>query len=308
MEGVSTTHTTIQDYADYKPVAEVTAPRNENLADFAEASYTDVAPEGYEIDTELSGPDRRVYVRDKSDVVIAFRGTNPQNKRDIWADLAMVGHLEQKTNRFKNSLDVSRRAVEKYGKENIRVTGHSLGGSQAIYVANQLDLKGDAYNPFTTNDLKNESSKFNVHITPGDPVSSLGMVVGQKNVKYHKPDKSFWKKIGKTVVSGVAAMAVLSIPVVGETVAPFMEYRAVKTASKVGNADTLFGYAANLHDISHFSTKGHKTHAISLTGHNYAEDKIHPPRPRFTNYAEAPARKRISPSSRSVRPIGRTRR
>lgn len=269
-----------------------------NLADFAASAYRDIAPNGYDIDTELSGPDRRVYVNSQKKAIIAFRGTNPSNKRDVWADLAMAAHLESKTNRFKNSLDVSRRAVDKYGAENIQVTGHSLGGSQAIYVANKLNLAGEAYNPFISSSIRNKSDKFKVHVTVGDPVSYPGTyLVPQKNVNVHAPGKSFWKGVGKA-----AKNAVINTVLVGQPeLAPILKNPYV---SKYGKGTTAMSLTKSLHDIDQFTSKGTQYHGISLKPID-GSSQIITPQPRRINYAEAPTRKRIGGSSKRVSSTGR---
>lgn len=185
-----------------------------NLANFAQASYTDQAPTGYAIDTELSGPDRKVY-HNNHHAVIAFKGTTPTNWRDLSVDAAMGINVESFTNRFKNSLEVTKRAIEKYGKENLFLTGHSLGGSQALHVHQKTGIQGAAYNPFVSEKTSVDSRKatwlaknlskkdidrfhletirdnFKVHTIFGDPVSLGVGGLPHDSIVYHKPPKGY---------------------------------------------------------------------------------------------------------------------
>lgn len=188
-----------------------------NLADFAQAAYTDDPPAGYAIDTELSGPDRKVYHR-QGHAVIAFKGTTPTNWRDLSVDAAMGINVESLTNRFKKSLEVTDRAIDKYGKENLFLTGHSLGGSQALHVHRKTGIQGAAYNPFVSEKTSVELRKnqwlkknlsdsdlqkfklkrsntiqdnFKIHSIFGDPVS-LGVKGLPSNATvYHPPPKGY---------------------------------------------------------------------------------------------------------------------
>lgn len=54
--------------------------------------------------------------------------------------------LQEKSNRFKNAKKTTDLAVQKYGKDNVSLTGHSLGGSQSAYVSRATGLKGSGFN------------------------------------------------------------------------------------------------------------------------------------------------------------------
>jgi len=123
--------------------------------------------QGYDIDDELSSDDRVVYKhRDSNDVVISYRGTDimtkventpPKSIRDIWysrgfrdvgADVSLATYNPEYNHRFYNAKKVAQQAIDKYGKENVSLTGHSLGGSQSMYVSNELSLPAVVHNPF----------------------------------------------------------------------------------------------------------------------------------------------------------------
>ncbi|KAL4440626.1 hypothetical protein ABPG75_003627 [Micractinium tetrahymenae] len=49
--------------------------------------------------------------------------------------------------RFQKRLDVARQVTAKYGLGNVVVTGHSLGGAQAVMINRKLGLECHAFNP-----------------------------------------------------------------------------------------------------------------------------------------------------------------
>jgi len=229
---------------------------NQTLADFSEAAYTQKSMPGYLIDTELSGPDATVY-RNNNSAIVAFSGTRPTSKenasRDITTDLGLWAGQKSHLNRFKNALDLSNRVVAKYGKDNVTVTGHSLGGSQAIYVNQQLGIKGSAYNPyFDTQDVLKRgkhfvNDNFNIHTILGDPVS-LGAInlMGQSNVHIHTPMSQY----ANIVKPFLQYNPLVEIPYIGEAVAAA---GAIDTGKKI----------LKLHDIKNFTGEG--VYASKLT-------------------------------------------
>lgn len=83
--------------------------------------------DGFELDKDLS--DKRVQVYKKnSDVYVVHRGT--QGFADVLTDIKMaVGYKKDK--RFRHARDIQKKAMEKYGKDNIHTLGHSLGARLA---------------------------------------------------------------------------------------------------------------------------------------------------------------------------------
>ena len=130
-------------------------PSRETIhAQLSKAAYGKEDPaHGYQLDTELSNRDRKVYHKDGK-AVVAYRGTNLSGSKDRFRDLAADGlialGLTNASKRFKGANDTADKALQKYGKENVSLTGHSLGGSQALHVAKKhkdLNLETHAYNP-----------------------------------------------------------------------------------------------------------------------------------------------------------------
>ena len=100
------------------------------------------------MDQDLSDKDRFTFYHPATKkAVVSFRGTNVTNIGDLAADVAIAKGQQNHAIRFKNSKKLTEKAIQKYGKENVSLTGHSLGGSQAIMVAQQLGLTAHAYNP-----------------------------------------------------------------------------------------------------------------------------------------------------------------
>lgn len=142
---------------DYKP------PKDIDFAYLSQQAYKegkDREVEGYTIDNELSSPDRVVYKHNATGhAVIAFRGTDLKNLkggisskafRDVGADLLLAAGAESLSHRFYNAEEVTKKAVDKYGKEHLSVTGHSLGGSQALDVSRMYGVHAEVYNPHVT--------------------------------------------------------------------------------------------------------------------------------------------------------------
>jgi hypothetical protein len=228
-----------------------------SLADFSEASYTKKSIPGFVIDNELSGTDQVVY-RNGNKAVVAFTGTRPNDKenrfRDLTTDLGLWSGMKSHLNRFKNTLDVTTRAINKYGKDNVYVTGHSLGGSEAVYANQKLGVQGSAYNPFIDQQdvLRSRGNyvkdNFHVHTILGDPVSlgSVNLIDQPSNVHIHTPISKYANIIEPLIHPNPLA----EVPYVGEALAVI---GALTTAKKV----------MKLHDIGNFTGTG--TYANKLT-------------------------------------------
>jgi hypothetical protein len=173
-------------------------------AELAGGSYggKDMSHLGYEVDSELSNRNRTVYHnKDTGKAVMSFRGTNVKNKADLATDALLALGLKDFSSRFRNANKYSKRAIEKYGKDNVAFTGHSLGGSQALYVNSKHGNETHAYNPFVepkqpkanllTKGLfslfkRPVKSNATIYKTTTDPIS-LFSSLSNANVKEIKP-------------------------------------------------------------------------------------------------------------------------
>jgi len=113
---------------------------------FVEASYKkldDANKVGdYELDRELSTKNNKVY-RDPATgkVVIANAGTS--SLTDWWNNKNILFGNYSKTKRYKEVEDIQKKAIAKYGKENIMNVGHSQSG-EALRIMKQRELLGEA--------------------------------------------------------------------------------------------------------------------------------------------------------------------
>lgn len=103
---------------------------------------------GYDIDEELTTDNHTVFKHRKSGKgIVAYRGTDPSNMDDLAAD-ADIAKGKRDHKRFRDALEVARKAKKKYG--DLELTGHSLGGTQALHAYQDLGVKTRVFNPGST--------------------------------------------------------------------------------------------------------------------------------------------------------------
>lgn len=194
-------------------------PANSMNIPFANMSHSAYNPkddyEGYTLHKGYSSPDRAVYVRDDgSHVVIAFRGTElHQGKhkafRDIGTDILAGLGLESVSSRFKHAEDITKTLIQKYGKDRVFVTGHSLGGAQAMHVSNKYGVHAEVYNPFiNVFDVESHRSFPNtvVHYNVGDPVAVGTPFIKTKKTYYHLNTNPKVPSVGLPMPFGVSGI------------------------------------------------------------------------------------------------------
>lgn len=156
-----------------------------------------VGHRGFVVDRELSNRNRTTFFHPASKkAVVAFRGTNPWNPSDLYADWLLARGHSGTSSRFKTSAAVVRKANRKYGLDNVHVTGHSLGGAQALDVNRRLGNKAFAFNPGAglgdltrdilmsafTNPARRKKSTATIISTPGDVIGAAGMFGNDRRV------------------------------------------------------------------------------------------------------------------------------
>ena len=111
---------------------------------------------GFELDKELSTLDDAVlHNATTGETVISFRGTTSNIKEtkaflkdwEINSKIMFNPKSAENTRRLKNAFANTENVIGKYGKDNLKVVGHSQGGYVSSSVAQKLDIEGFHYNP-----------------------------------------------------------------------------------------------------------------------------------------------------------------
>lgn len=170
-----------------KPPKTYEAPTDINFAQLSKASY-EKNPNiyGYTHLKEYSSPDRTVWRHNNTGhVVVAFRGTNTKNWRDVTSDALLALGQQGLSHRFYNAKQVTEALIKKYGKENVSVTGHSLGGSEALYVSRKYGVNAHVFNPHVSWDeaLTHANYKHaHLYFNKTDPVAAFSRGANFKSV------------------------------------------------------------------------------------------------------------------------------
>jgi hypothetical protein len=134
---------------------------------------------GFKFDESLSSQKNSVFVNPNSgEVVILYKGTNPVNMEDLWDDFNIILGTETHTSRFNNADELYKDVESKYGKDKLRIVGHSLGASVGMYIGEKHDVETHSYDPGISyrsafQSHKNNVNKSYVYTTETDPVSIL---------------------------------------------------------------------------------------------------------------------------------------
>lgn len=273
-------HITDQDLAAYGP-----APRGESSVysggdanteseDWVEDAYLsygayDAQPvDGYDIDYDMSDDSVTTYINKATKkATLAFIGTHPNpsshsilNKAasalgDLNSDFSIAGGQEESNVEFKQVDEKMKAAIAKYGRENIHTTGHSLGGTKAIYASSKYGVMANSFNPgfspfgiltHGTNltGTKWDFSRSTAYVVPGDPVSAFAYAQpGLKVQSFDQPEKvaklreHFTTKAANHVAGAAVGEALASSlnPVAAAAYAALGVYSTAKDAYSLGS-------------------------------------------------------------------------
>ena len=153
-----------------------TSAENQNLyAKLSDGAYGGKPVEGWDIDSSLSNQHRTVYHKDGK-AVVAFRGTSLNNKKerykDVGTDLLLGLGLKKLSTRFNNGKKTTDLAIQKYGRDSVSTTGHSMGGAISVYVHQKRGLDTHAFNPGVGADDLIKNGKHIASILPSDKLKS----------------------------------------------------------------------------------------------------------------------------------------
>ena len=160
---------------------------------------------------------------DKSQITIAYAGTNPTDITDLKTDAVYVagidrtitkyGHVESSTNslnQFETALGYADYIQKKFPEAKISVTGHSLGGSLALTVGGKRKLHTVAFNgPIPQKQLTAKERKYIVdnptmfsnYLNGSDPIgnynNSYGLAPLKGDFQHYYGKNSFVKMLEK---------------------------------------------------------------------------------------------------------------
>jgi hypothetical protein len=111
---------------------------------------------------------------------LAFRGTEPNDRQDYWADGAQGLGFE--TSQYDQARLLAREVRAKLGNARLIVTGHSLGAGLAAAAAYAVGADATLFNPPSINAAYRKGTPGDVrsHIIVGD-VLSLGRTISNGN-------------------------------------------------------------------------------------------------------------------------------
>lgn len=126
--------------------------------------------------------------------VLSFKGTN--SIKDLAPDFHIATGTQPSHSRFQKSNQLYQNLKSKYPNANWKTTGHSLGGAQAMYVAQNNNIHSYAFNPgyiaYTDDKINTDYPNHHVYVVKGDPISNsiLEKKMNDINVMDMKPENS----------------------------------------------------------------------------------------------------------------------
>ena len=145
---------------------------------------------GYDYNDELSDNENAVYINDSDKkIIVAFRGS--VNIKDFKTDVSLAMGGIRKTDRYDSTKNLVATIKEIYPNYKISFSGHSLGGTLAVEMADlspnhKSVVFNSAHTPLRKGSVKDKDITY--YSTSGDLVSALGLNA-YKNVKVIDSDK-----------------------------------------------------------------------------------------------------------------------
>jgi len=135
-----------------------------------------VLPEISDENSVVFSNEKQLGVRTR--IVVSFRGTVAKRLDDLLTDVFVTFGKEDTTERFRKAVEKIEHVIDRYPEIPIVVCGHSLGGSQAIYVAKKYNIQAYCYNPAqgisaAYLDVINKYKKIRVLRVLNDPISCI---------------------------------------------------------------------------------------------------------------------------------------
>lgn len=164
---------------------------------------------GFNVVEDLTEPEYVTAInQDEKKIVVAFRGTDATltNIYDNIADLQIAFGLAETPipsyipSRFSTAEMIYKKVKEQYPDYQLQLTGHSMGGSMAKYIADKYNEKSVVFNAgstpvelYTNKILGNKSSKTKFYVTDTLDLISNTSILTEKNINIIKT-KEYNKK------------------------------------------------------------------------------------------------------------------
>ena len=146
----------------------------------------------FKVDKELSAADNAVLHNPiTKETCTSFRGTTDDFSRtkSFFSDwktnskIALNPKSAENTKRFKQAFTDTEKTIEKYGKENLTVSGHSQGGNLSSLIGQRYDIESHSFQPAISVRQVNMNrvlesptmTSQNIYRSYLDPVSPLSM-------------------------------------------------------------------------------------------------------------------------------------
>ena len=161
----------------------------------------------YVLNEKLSNPKIGAVLESPEEIVISYRGTDPKNPNDLFADFEiLLGRHRADTSiiedHFVKANDFYNNVKKEFPDKKIILTGHSLGSTTGLYVGRKNDEQSIGFNSGASlNDTViglmcklfgkcNDADKNHTIYTTGkDPLSISGTLFGNENIIKIKPKK-----------------------------------------------------------------------------------------------------------------------
>jgi hypothetical protein len=131
----------------------------------------------YNLDKSFSNNICAVYIdKNNKKIILAFRGTS--QLKDIATDIDILKGQEAQQ-QFQEAMSLYNAITDTYKDYTVEATGHSKGGSLALFLNKRFGIKVEVFNPgvgggvFENNPNKNKAI---LNIIKGDPISNLAII------------------------------------------------------------------------------------------------------------------------------------
>ena len=126
----------------------------------------------------LSNQEVAVF-KQRTNVNIIYKGTS--NKENVFTDMKLISNIADRT--FRVALKEFENIKKTFPSYIIKVSGHSLGGSKALYISKEKLVRAVVFNPFTPNTygkmntIVRNNPLINVNVNRDDMLSEKMIII-----------------------------------------------------------------------------------------------------------------------------------